>query len=96
MRDEVDAACGAERRAQAIEPDGEAERAGGLAVDGEEEPRRLLDRQVGGFCALDEFVQNAARRWKSRPRSIAHQPAVLHMFALRKDRWQPNSQCEVR
>jgi hypothetical protein len=36
--------------------DSQAEGIGGLAVDGEEEARRLLDRQVGGFCAVDDLV----------------------------------------
>jgi hypothetical protein len=31
----------------------QAEGIGGLAVDREEEARRLLDRLVAGFCALD-------------------------------------------
>ena len=46
--------------------DSEAEGVGGLAVDSEEKARQLLDRQVGGFCAVDDLV-HIERGAPSRP-----------------------------
>ena len=48
-----------------FERDGEPERSGGLAVDREEEARRLLHRQIGGSRALDDLVDIERRRLKS-------------------------------
>jgi len=45
-----------EMSATSIQWDSQTEGVGGLLVDGEEEARRLLDRQLAGFCTVDDLV----------------------------------------
>src|SRR2546426_5935208 len=62
--------------------DREAERLGGLEVDHELELCRLLDRQVAGLGAFEDFVNVGGRTAVQRGnvRAIGHEPADLRVL----------------
>src|SRR5207249_5010758 len=65
------------------------ERLGGLEVEDQREPRRLLHRQVGGLGALEDLIHigggTPERVWHAR--AIEHEAAVVHVLAqLRQHR----------
>src|ERR1051325_4630983 len=78
--------------------DGEAERLGGLEVDDELELRRLLDGEISGLCAFENFsnVTGDAVQLIEKVRAIRHQAASLHMQSIRIYGRQSTLDSEVR
>src|SRR5206468_11864110 len=60
---------------------------GGLEVDHQLELRRLLDRQISGFCAFEYSVHEARRVsiGVGDARPIGHEPANVDAVPLSKD-----------
>src|SRR5215510_7636420 len=76
--------------------DRQAESLGSLEVDDELELRRLLDRQVGGFRALEDLVhiggdapEHVGEKWR-----IGHQPPGQHVFLPEVKRRKPTLSSE--
>jgi hypothetical protein len=73
-----------------------AERLGCLEIDHQLEFGRLLDRQIGGLGALEDFSRVMADQAKGRSEagSIADQPAGSGKFTPRIDRRNGTARCQ--
>src|SRR6516162_2182127 len=67
--------------------DCQAERLGGFEIDHQLEGRRLLDRQISGFCAVEDFcgVNAGQAKGGGEARSITDQAAGYGEFTQRID-----------
>src|SRR2546423_3840702 len=74
--------------------DFQPQRVGGLAVDHELQPRRLLDRQLAGLGALEDAVdeEGGAAVELEQAFAVAHQAAGGDVFALREHRRQAGAE----
>src|SRR5215470_4858723 len=76
----------------------EAERLGGLEVDDQLDFGGLLDRQVGGFLALENAARVEATQAKhiAEVVSVAHEPARGSEFGILVDCWNPMAERQCR
>src|SRR5712664_394815 len=76
--------------------DGEAERLGGVEIDDQLEPSRLLDRQIGGLGALEDLSSVSADQanGSSEAGSIAEQAAGSRVFTRLIDRRDGMARCQ--
>src|SRR6516165_9284679 len=77
-----------EQRVRYVEP----HRLCGFQIEHEQEARRLLDRQVGGFSAFEDAIDQGGRTLENLApvRSIRHQAAFTSERIGLVNRWQPS------
>src|SRR5262245_17496716 len=70
--------------------------AASLPIDYEFELDRLLDRQIAGFGTLEDLVDvcRSTAEIVRNIRTIGEHPAVVRIFPLGVNRWQPAPRCQ--
>src|SRR5438876_9747089 len=82
-----------EQRVRYVEP----HRLCGFQIEQEQEARRLLDRQVGGFSAFEDAIDQGGRTLENLApvRSIRHQAGVAFSSVTNRSQWQTRPLLEV-
>src|SRR5262249_57737378 len=78
--------------------DGQPERLGGLEVDDQLERGRLLDWQIGGLGALEDFVDidGGASGLLEEVRYIGHQATLTNVVLVLEHRGEPETNRRVQ